>query len=82
MIHPRSFPRGTIYIPTVSRWERADAPLGMKPTAEKLLRLMALVGDAVKEYPLEEMATEKPTPNRIRLHATRAGWAPKLAAAC
>jgi hypothetical protein len=54
----------------------------MKPTAEKLIRLMALVGDAVKEYPLEEMATEKPTPNRIRLHATRAGWALKLAAAC
>lgn len=64
-----------VSIPTVSRWEREDAPLGMKPAAEKLLRVMALAGDAMKSYHLEEMASEEPATTPLRLHATRMGWA-------
>ncbi len=43
----------------------------MKPAIEKLLRGMALVGDAMPSYQLEEMATAEPATTPLRLHATR-----------
>jgi putative zinc finger/helix-turn-helix YgiT family protein len=61
---------------TVSRWERARAPLGMKPTVERLVRIMALEGKKVESYHLEEMATEEPSMRPIRFHETRKGWRP------
>jgi putative zinc finger/helix-turn-helix YgiT family protein len=64
-----------VSVQTVSRWERENEPLGMKSVAEKLLRIMTLVGDAVKQYHLEEMATEEPAATALRLRATRVGWA-------
>jgi len=64
-----------VSLPTVSRWEREDAPLGMKSTAEKLLRIMVLADDAMRSYQLEEMASEEPASTPVRLHATRVGWA-------
>jgi len=63
---------------TVSRWERADKPLSMGPTAERLLRLMVMRDQPVTEYPLEQLdsvATEHPAaPLRVRLKPRRQGW--------
>jgi putative zinc finger/helix-turn-helix YgiT family protein len=64
---------------TVSRWEREDEPLRMKPTVERLVRVMALAGDAVKSYQLEEMGTEAPSSHPLRLEVTReGGWRPAV----
>lgn len=68
-----------VSIPTVSRWESEEDPLGMKPAVEKLVRLMVLMEEAVKEYPLEEMATGEPVTSRLRLHATKRGWSRQTA---
>jgi len=65
----------SVSLPTVSRWERQGAPLRMKAAIEKLLRVMALLSDAMESYPLEEMATEEPRNRPVRFHATRVGWA-------
>ncbi len=62
---------------TVSRWERADKPLAMGATAERLLRLMAVHERPVEEYPLERLehvATSKPAPLRVRLKPRKQGW--------
>ncbi|MCC6751865.1 MAG: helix-turn-helix domain-containing protein [Deltaproteobacteria bacterium] len=44
---------------TVSRWENGAKPMG--PTAERLLRLSALVVDPVEEYPLPDELGERPS---------------------
>ena len=51
---------------TVSRWERAEKPLSMGPTAERLLRVMALSQEPVAQYPLEEMASVEAAPLSVR----------------
>jgi putative transcriptional regulator len=60
---------------TVSKWERQEEPQAMGPQAERVLRLMALVEKPLEEYPLEEMATEAPSPSRLRMRAGPEGWA-------
>lgn len=64
---------------TVSRWESAAHPMAMDPAAERLLRLMVLTREPVKEYPLErlgEMAKKKPKKrHRMRLERKpKRGW--------
>ena len=59
---------------TVSRWEGGKQRMG--PTAERLLRLMVLVGDRVANYHLRELATQDQHPLRplqVELDAKR-GW--------
>lgn len=58
---------------TVSRWERLDKPAAMGPTAERLLRVMALSLEPVAKYPLEEMAISEAAPlaARFRLAKSR-----------
>lgn len=56
---------------TVSRWERPDKPAPMGPTAERLLRVMALSLEPVAKYPLEEMATAKAAPLAARFRLAR-----------
>lgn len=58
---------------TVSRWEREREPLRMKPTVERLVRVMALAGEAVKSYQLEEMGVEDASSRPFRLQVTREG---------
>ena len=68
---------------TVSRWERVDKPLTMGATAERLLRLMAVHEQPVKEYPLEQLehvATSKPAPLRVRLKPRKQGWTAEVSA--
>lgn len=57
---------------TVSRWERGAETMG--PANERLLRLMVLAGEAVGEYPLEEMATQEPRKTRLRAAHGKGGW--------
>lgn len=64
---------------TVSRWERTDAPLRMKPAVDRLLRLMVLAGDVVKGYPLEEVATEEPKESSFRATVSDSEWHTKAA---
>jgi putative zinc finger/helix-turn-helix YgiT family protein len=59
---------------TVSRWENEREPMGV--VAERLLRLMALWGKPVAEYPLEklrEVAQDSPVP-RISARLTGKTW--------
>jgi putative zinc finger/helix-turn-helix YgiT family protein len=61
---------------TVSRWESAQQPKRMAATAERLLRLMALVNRPIQSYGLEDAGTEEPTAGgALRLKATAKGWA-------
>jgi putative zinc finger/helix-turn-helix YgiT family protein len=69
-----------VALQTVSRWERYDKPLGMKPAVDRFIRLMVLAGDAVKGYPLEEMATAEPKRRTLRVYSTKTGWAEASAA--
>jgi putative transcriptional regulator len=64
-----------VSIQTVSRWERKDEPLRMKPAVDRFVRLMVLAGDAIKEYPLEKMATEEPRGSAYRLRTKGGMWA-------
>jgi putative zinc finger/helix-turn-helix YgiT family protein len=60
---------------TVSRWENEHESMGA--TAERLLRLMALRGKPVTEYPNEELkkvAQEAPAPARLRVSSRKSGW--------
>ncbi len=70
-----------VAVQTVSRWERRDKPLRMKAAVDRLVRLMVLAGDAVKGYPLEEVATEEPRATLFQLHATNARWEARTALA-
>lgn len=61
---------------SVTRWERGGAK-PMSPSAEKLLRLMAVRDQPVSAYPLERLdtvATGKPIPVHFRVQRGRGGW--------
>jgi len=61
----------------VSKWERVDRPLGMKTSAERLLRLMVLHGkpaDTFRLEQLEETAVQPPKSLVIRAKNARKGW--------
>jgi putative zinc finger/helix-turn-helix YgiT family protein len=60
---------------TVSRWELGRQSMG--PTADRLLRWLALTREPVSEYPLSMMrniATEEPRLMRIEMRSGEGGW--------
>ena len=61
---------------TVSRWENDKEPMG--PVAERLLRLMAVRGIPVDEYPTERLADvardDAPRRGRLDLSISPSGW--------
>ncbi len=59
---------------TVSRWERVDEPTPMGGQTERLLRVLVMSEKPIENYPLEELAVEKPTPLRMRFAPARSGW--------
>lgn len=65
---------------TVSRWERGTQPMG--GMAERLLRLMVVTREPIKDYSIEDLARPADASSpaaSLRLKPGRAGWA--LAAA-
>lgn len=60
---------------TVSRWENGHDPMG--GTADRALRVMAMYGRPVEEYPLEQLADvaqdDAPTPS-FGFRASSKGW--------
>lgn len=67
---------------TVSRWETGKKQ--MSPIAERALRLMVFVRDAINEYPLErlaEVAQGEALPLRIKVRESRAQWKDEAAVA-
>ncbi len=62
---------------TVSRWESKRASQQMAPTAERLLRLMALQDKPIASYGLERTGAGEPTAPvlSLRLKPTAEGWA-------
>jgi putative zinc finger/helix-turn-helix YgiT family protein len=66
---------------TVSRWENEKEPMG--PTAERLLRLMALRERPIASYPnerLADVAREDARASRLELRPNKGGWKADLAA--
>ncbi len=60
---------------TVSRWERGDKPQPMGRTAERLLRMLVLSREPVKDYPqLKERAVTEPETGPLLLKHARGGW--------
>jgi len=60
---------------TVSRWERLEKPQPMGTTAERLLRMLVMTREPVKEYPLlKDLAVEEPEAGTLRLKRARGGW--------
>jgi putative zinc finger/helix-turn-helix YgiT family protein len=67
---------------TVSRWENEKESMG--PSAERLLRLMAVRAVPVESYPnerLAEVAIGDAQPSRVDVRATKSGWHAITAAA-
>lgn len=61
---------------TVSRWESKRDPQQMAPTADRLLRFMALQDKRIESYGLESAGTRERTGSApLRLKSTTAGWA-------
>lgn len=64
---------------TVSRWEHEKEPIG--PTADRLLRLMAMRQNPIAEYPTERLAQVAQTRPRslvLRVRAVHNTWQPDL----
>jgi putative zinc finger/helix-turn-helix YgiT family protein len=59
---------------TVSRWEGGQQRMGT--TAERMLRLMTLVGERIGDYHLRDLANEKQEPLKEHRaeHNAAAGW--------
>ncbi len=64
---------------SVSRWESVSDPMKMDPSAERLLRLMVMTREPIREYPLENLTkfgTGDAEPVSIRIRAKDGhGWA-------
>jgi putative zinc finger/helix-turn-helix YgiT family protein len=66
---------------TVSKWETDKEPIG--PASDRALRLMAVHGRPVDEYPLDELmkiGDERKPAVELRLSRRTDGWAPVAAA--
>lgn len=70
---------------TVSRWENATSPMTMGPAEERLLRLMVMTRDPVKEYPLDRLSrlnkNAVPSPLKLSVRHSARHWAPEVATA-
>lgn len=66
---------------TVSRWESAASPAPMGPANERLLRLLVMFGDRVRDYPLEEVARDDAKPVKVRMKPYISEWCEETAPA-